>query len=223
LFSSLAYGDGFLVDKVYHPYVNPIEREIEFRSTYAIDNDPLINGSQLYRLAFAQALSERLRGEVYLIATNTSETEFKLSAYELELKWQLTEQGEYFADWGLLFELETERNRDIDEFSTTVLIEKQLGSFEATLNLAAVYEWGEDIKDEFETELAGQLRYRYSRLFEPGIEVYLGQTGDGAGPVGVGELRMGSGRKLRWELGAILGLDSSSPNAVFRCMFEYEF
>jgi hypothetical protein len=219
----LAYSDGLPTDKIYHPYVNPIEREIELRSTYLIDDDPLLDGDQLTRLGFAHALSDRLRGEVYVIGSNTAATDFKLTAYELELKWQLTEQGEYFADWGLLFELETEREENITEFVTTVLIEKQLGAFAATLNLAAAYEWGDDISDEFETELAGQLRYRYARLFEPGVELYVGQEAKGAGPVVIGEFRMGVGRKLRWEAGTIFALDSVSPDITLRGMLEYEF
>jgi len=186
----VAHSDGFPMDKVYHPYVNPLEREIELRSNYMIDEDTLVNGTQQYRLSFGHALNDSLKGEIYLIGRNTPATDFKLTGYELELKWQLTEQGEYFADWGLLFELETERDRDINEFATSVLIEKELGSFGATLNLNAIYEWGDGISDEFETELAGQLRYRSSRIFEPGLELYLGQAAKGIGPVAIGEFRL---------------------------------
>ena len=124
---------------------------------------------------------------------------------------------------GLLFELETERNPDVSEFATTLLVEKELGSFGATLNLTLGYEWGDAVTNELETELAGQLVYRYSRPFEPAIELYLGQASKGIGPVGLGEFRMGPGRKLLWELGAIFGLDSSSPDIIFRGMLEYEF
>ena len=102
LLPGLTYGDGFPVDKVYHPYVYYHEREIEFRSLYAVDDNPLIDGIQLSRLSLGYAFAERLKGEVYLIGSNGPATDFRLSGYELELTWQLTEQGEYFADWGAL-------------------------------------------------------------------------------------------------------------------------
>ena len=218
-----AFADAFAVDKVYHPYVNPIERELEFRTVAIQDDDPLIDGLQVYRLGFAHAFAERFRGEVYVIGKETPDNSLSLAAYELELKWQLTEQGEYFADWGLLFELETERDEDISEFATSVLLEKEFGQWAATANLTAIYEWGSDISNELESQLAAQLRYRYRRAFEPAVEFYAGQITKGFGPVGLGQIRLGKGKKLRWELGVILGLDTDSPDATYRGMLEYEF
>jgi hypothetical protein len=220
---AVACADGFVVDKIYHPYVNPLEREIEFRSIYVRDDDEAIDGSLLHRLGLARAFGERVRGEFYLIAADTPDSSLSLEAYELELKWQLTEQGEFFADWGLLFELEAEREQDIQEFRTSVLTEKELGQWTGTLNISAVYEWGDDIANEWESELSGQIRYRYLRGFEPAIELYVGEVFKGLGPVAVGSARFGSGRKLRWEFGVLLGADSDSPDQVWRAMLEYEF
>jgi hypothetical protein len=220
---AVTLADGFVVDKVYHPYVNPLEREIEFRSILVQDDDEAIDGSQLYRLAVARAFGERVRGEFYLIGANTPDSSLSLEAYELEIKWQLTEQGEYFADWGLLFELEAEREDDIQEFRTSGLVEKELGQWTGTLNLSAIYEWGDDISNEWESELAAQLRYRYARFFEPAVELYSGEAFKGLGPVAVGSVRFGEGRKLRWELGVIFAVDSESPDQVWRAMLEYEF
>ncbi|HAU08968.1 MAG TPA: hypothetical protein DCS16_04440, partial [Gammaproteobacteria bacterium] len=106
---------------------------------------------------------------------------FELSALEFELKWQLTEQGEYSADWGLVFELEHGVEQDLDELSVGLLLEKEFGRWSATANLFAIQEWGEDIKSEFETAFGLQARYRYSRLFEPALEFYLGQDTIGLG------------------------------------------
>jgi hypothetical protein len=218
-----AVADGFVVDKVYHPYINPLEREIEYRATVIQDADATLDGTQVHRLGFAHAFAEKFRAEIYLIGADRPDEGFSLAAYELEIKWQLTEQGEYFADWGLLFELETERDEDVQEFSSGVLIEKELGQWNATVNLAAVYEWGDDISNEWESELAAQLRYRYRRAFEPAIELYSGEGFKGIGPVAVGSARLGNARKLRWEAGVILGLDSDSPEQIWRAMLEYEF
>jgi hypothetical protein len=215
--------DGFGIDKVYHPYVNPLEREIEFRALVLNDSNDSIDGIQSYRLGFARAFGERVRGEFYLIGADEPGGNLSLEAYELEIKWQLTEQGEYFVDWGLLFELEAERDQEIFEYRTSLLLEKELGQWTGALNLSAIYEWGDDIRNEWESQLAAQLRYRYSRSFEPAVELYSGEFVKGLGPVALGNIRFGKGRKLRWEFGIIFGLDSESPDQTYRAMLEFEF
>lgn len=215
--------DGFTVDKVYHPYVQPLEREIEWRSLFINDGDETLDGAQVHRLGVGKSFGERLFGEIYLIGVNNPGSDLDLEAWELELKWQLTEQGEFFADWGLLFEFEKENDNDSQEFGTTLLIEKELRQWTATLNLSAIYEWGDDIRNEWESQLAAQMRYRYSRLFEPAIELYSGETTKGIGPVALGDLRFARGRKLHWELGLIFGLDSDSPDQTLRALLEFEF
>ena len=111
-----AAADGYAVDKVYLPYVQPLEREIELRSLYLDDHSETIDGGMTHRLGIGKSFSDRLFGEFYLIGQKDfSGDSVSLEAYELELKWQLTEQGERFADWGILFELESERDVDILE------------------------------------------------------------------------------------------------------------
>jgi len=220
---AVASADGFSVDKVYHPYVQPLEREVEWRSLFINDDEEALDGKQVHRLGLGASFSDRVFGEVYLIGEKDSGGSLSLEAYELEVKWQLTEQGEFFADWGLLFELETERDDDIWEYGTTLLVEKELGRWTGALNLSAIYEWGDDISNEWESQLAAQLRYRHSRLFEPAVELYSGEDAKGIGPVALGDIRFSGGHKLRWEFGLIFGLDSDSPDQTLRTMFEFEF
>jgi len=221
--SVAAQADGFSVDKVYHPYVQPLEREIEYRALYLNDDNPALDGTQVHRLGFGRSFNDRLFGEVYLIGAKLPGESLDLEAYELELKWQLTEQGEYFADWGLLFELEAEREQNVQEFATTVLVEKEFGRWAGTLNLSAIYEWGSDISNEWESVLAAQMRYRYRPAFEPAIELYSGDSAKGIGPVALGDVRFDGGRKLHWEAGIIFSADSESPDQTVRFLLEYEF
>jgi hypothetical protein len=178
---------------------------------------------RLYRLAYGQAIGERWFAEVYVVGENSDEGNFGIEAYELELQRQLTEQGEYWADWGLLFELERERDLDIWEFSTGLLAEKEWGRWSGTANLFLLHEWGEDIADETETRLGLQARYRYSPAFEPAVELYSGQDTRGIGPAVMGQVRLGGRRQLRWEAGAIFGVDSQSPDTTLRFLLEFEF
>lgn len=219
-----ARADGLVIDKVYHPYVEPLAREVEYRVLWidGADGDTVSDGWR-HRLGFGAAFLERFFAEFYFIANDNRGDDFSIDAYELELKWQLTEQGEYFADWGLLFELEKENDDDIYEYATTLLAAKEFGQWTGTVNLSAIYEWGDSIEDEWETSLASQLRYRYRPGFEPAIELYSGESAKGLGPVAVGELRFTGRRKLHWELGVIFGLDSESPDQTVRGMLEFEF
>jgi hypothetical protein len=135
----------------------------------------------------------------------------------------LTEQGEFWADWGLLFELEKEAHEDIWEFSTALLAEKEWGKWSGTANFYLMNEWGSDIRNEFETRLNLQARYRYSKAFEPAIEFYNGESTTAVGPVFLGQFKLSEGRNFAWELGAVFGLDRKSPNSTLRLLLEFEF
>ena len=59
------------------------------------------------------AINERWFAELYVIGEELEDQSLELEAYEIEAKWQLTEQGEFAYDWGLLFELEKHHDKDI--------------------------------------------------------------------------------------------------------------
>jgi hypothetical protein len=218
-----ARADGSVIDKIYHPYVQPLEREIEFRAVAENNSQATVGDRRLYRLGYGQSLSERWLGEIYLIGVKNNDRGLMLDAYELETLWQITEQGEYFADWGLLVEAEKLRTRDSSEISTALLVEKEWRRWTGTMNLYGIYEFGADIANEFDTELALQARYRHTRALEPAVELYAAENTLGLGPVFTGSRRLGGGRQLYWEGGLILGLDSSTPDQTFKVLLEYEF
>lgn len=219
--SANAVADGVAIDKVYDPYVQFTERELEYRSSlYNFDDR---TDTALHRLGFGYGFTPRLFGEVYLIGEKTDGESFELEGVELEAKWQLTEQGEYPADWGLLFELEDEHGADASEFSTKLLTARSFGRWTGIANFGVTYEWGRSINDEVETTFAGQMRYRQQPEFEPGVELYLGQDTRGLGPAGQGVLNFSGRKKLRWETAAIIGLDSVTPDYTVRFLLEYEF
>ncbi|HUS97791.1 MAG TPA: hypothetical protein VMX97_13735 [Hyphomicrobiaceae bacterium] len=215
--------DGTVVDKVYHPYVQPLEREVELRGIVQQDDDDEQDGLQVSRLGIGGSWSEWVSSEVYVIGKSTNEQGFKVNAYEFETKWQLTEQGEYWADWGLLFELEKERDPDVWEYATRMVILKEWNQWVTTANLSLIYEWGDDIANEWETELALQGRYRLMRSFEPALEFYSGQNYKGLGPVFMGDVRAGQKSRLHWEIGVIFGIDSDSADRTYRGLLEFEF
>jgi len=212
--------DGSVVSKIYHPYIQPLEKEIELRTIYEKDDDR--SDHQKYKLAYGQSFSDVWFGEIYLIGSKDGGDAFEIEAYEAELKWQMTEQGEYSADWGVLFELEKEEGGEW-EASSALLVEREWGRFVGTANLAAIYEWGDDIEDELESKLALQVRYRQSPRFEPAIELFAGEGYQGIGPLIMGREVLGPAKRLRWELGAIFAINNDSPDLTIKTSLEYEF
>ena len=211
------------VDKVYAPYVEPLEREIEYRSIVQQDRREGLDGVQIHRLSYGWSWAERWASELYLIGGRNKGDQLVVDAVEFETLWQITEQGEFWADWGLLFELERERGVDIWEYQTRLLTSKQWGRWVTTANLGVVYEWGSDIDNEWESILSVQARYRLSPRFEPAVELYSGEQTKGLGPIFLGEWRTGAGSRLRWQFGVIFGVDDASPDQTWRAQLEYEF
>ncbi|CAA0082258.1 Uncharacterised protein [Zhongshania aliphaticivorans] len=215
--------DGLVVDKVYDPYVQLLETEIEYRAIAVHDNVDGLDGQIVHRLGVGRALNDRWAGEIYLIGSEDENSGLQLTAYELEAKWQLTEQGEFDNDYGILFELERERVDSIWEVSSTLIIVRELGKWVNTANVSLIYERSGGLNNEIETALSLQSRYRYSSALEPALEFYSGQDARGIGPLLTGMQRLGLQNQLRWEAGAIFGLGSDSPDLSIKLLLEYEF
>ncbi|HEY8568502.1 hypothetical protein [Microbulbifer sp.] len=218
-----ALADGKLVDKVYDPYVEPQETEIEWRAVRTRDSDEEeLNGLWQHHFSVGYGFSDHWFGEIYAIGEKRPGEGFDIEAAELEAKWQLTEQGEYSADWGMLFELERKYEENQWEAAATVIAAKDWGRWTGIGNFALIYEWGRE-EDEFETEFRGQMRYRYTEKFEPAVELYAAEDLLGVGPVALGAWRLEEGRQFRWELGLIFGITDESPDQSLRLLWEYEF
>ncbi len=216
-----AVADGIVVGKIYDPYVQPLETELEWRMVDLRD-DQLPDVIQ-HSLGFGRSISDRWSYELYAIGNKAAEDSLSLNTYELEFKWQLTEQGEFAFDWGLLFELEREIDANAWELATSLLTSRDFGKITATANLGLIYEWGEGRANEFETALHVQTRYRLQEAFEPAIELHMGQDTVAIGPALTGLIRPSQGKKLRWELGVFLGADNKSPDRTFKANIEFEF
>ena len=221
LLSHLALADGVVVDKVYHPYVLPNEREVEWRILAQRENG--VSNDLAHRFAYGQSLTDNVMLEFYLVGERDVQGDFSLNAYEIEARWMMTEQGQYWADWGMLFELEKERKDNNWEVTSGVIVEKEFGRTSVTLNAFLIYEWGDTLEDEIETEFRLQSRYRYLEQFQPAIEVYSGENYLGLGPAFMGIQRFSGQKQLKWEAAFITGVNSESQGHIIRLAIEYEF
>lgn len=211
------------IDKVYHPYVEAYKSEIEYRMLYKHDdNDSNLDGAQLHRLSYGRALTEKFAMEGYVIGKKLPTRSFSIDGFELEGKLQLTEQGEYWSDWGLVFELERDSERDRWESGVGILMEKEWGKWVGTLNLFAEYEFGKGVHSEFDGANRSQIRYRWARYFEPAVEFYMDEETRGLGPVFLGSKKIGV-NTLNWELGFIFGFNHKTAEQNLRFLLDYEF
>jgi len=217
----LTCADGVIVDRIYDPYVQPLETELEWRSI--VQSDDEATHLQKHMLGIGRSLSDRWAAEFYAIATRERGEVLDADLFELEFKRQLTEQGEFAVDWGAVFEFEREVDQDLWEIAATLVAARDFGRWTGLANFGLVYEWGSSIENEIETELGIQARYRLRESFEPGFELHLGQYTAVLGPALTGLFRPAPGKKFGWEAGVFFALDETSPDYVVKLNLEYEF
>ena len=207
------------VDKVYDPYVDQGEWEVESRAVHKFDDED----EHKIRLGLGYGINSFWFVEGYVIGEKKSGEEFDIADVEIESKFQLTEQGQYWLDAGLLIELEKEISEGVWEFKAGPIFRKQIRNWDITTNFLVEKKFGPD-NTEHEVELLGaaQLKYRYSPSLEPAIEYYGDEATHAIGPVLLGKTRWG-GTPVKWELGALAGLNDDTPDFILRWLLEWEF
>ncbi|MFT6593378.1 MAG: hypothetical protein ACJAU3_001445, partial [Zhongshania sp.] len=136
--TALAQADGLSVDKIYAPYVNSLEKELEYRLSKAEGGLQAPDGFIIQRFGFGAALNDRIALEAYFSAQGQDDAD-RLSGYELEARWQITEQGEYAVDWGAIVEYEHSRDSNVEEFAGKIVALKEWGAYVATANASLIY------------------------------------------------------------------------------------
>jgi len=136
--------------------------------------------------------------------------------------YQYTEQGEYWLDFGILLEIERERDSQEWEGNIGFLFEKEFGKWSASLNIHNQYLYEDDVAHKWELSQTIQWRYRYSPGFEPAVEIYSDSDDFFIGPVILGQVGLDDS-KLNWEVGIVTELNHSSNESVLRVLVEREF
>lgn len=218
--SLVSLADGMVVDKVYHPYVIANEKSIEWRLMSSQTGEENVLAQ---RIGYGQSIMENVAIEFFIIGERDVNGDFRLQATEIEARWMLTEQGQYWADWGLVFEFEKQKRSNRYEATTGLVFEKEFNRNSLTLNFFAIREWGEGIENEWEAEFRAQYRYRFSPAIQPSIELYTGEEFIGIGPGFMGVHRFEGQKQLKWEAGFITEIVHSGKNHTLRFAIEYEF
>ena len=205
---------------VYAPYVEYGEKEIELYVQHTQDSNDVIDGSQQYVLEFAHGVRPDLFVEAKVIFDKYSDSDLDTKAIGLEAVYQVTEQGEYAVDVGLLAEVVYSiDDSEIEEVEFGPLLSRDFGASTLTANIIAEYEREEK---KVEGGLSLQWKWRHSEDMEPAVELYTNEYVTVAGPVLMGELKTGQ-TKFGYQVGWLAGLDDKSPDNTIKLLVEYEF
>lgn len=224
LAASTASADDYVV---YSPYVTKGQSEVELRGYQQRDGNPSLGGERGYEVSVAHAFTDWWRPELYVgeYVRPPGEGQQRVGN-ELENVFQLTTQGEYWADFGFLLSYERYVQPDVPnavEFGP--LIAKQSGRFHQRLNLIWEKQVGGGAHSKYEFRSAYRLTYQVTTAIAPGIEAYLRPSDSSSqiGPVLTGELRGAGGSELEYRIGVVLGVNRAAPDQTFLAQLEYEF
>lgn len=212
------------IDKIYGTAVEQGEFEVEMRGVHVVDDD-FLEGASASLVGLGYGVNATWFVEGYVEVEDLPGESPEVEAYELENRFQLTEPGEHFADFGLLVEAEKVREQDIVELKGGPLVQKDFGNWTGKANLLFEKQFGDDkTEDEWEFIKRAQLKYRLSPAFEPGIEYHADEDTEAVGLVGMGTIPMGTGgNNVKWLLGVYSGLNDETPDTQFRWELEFEF
>jgi high-affinity iron transporter len=226
--------------KVRSPIVEYREFEFEHNGVTTFDKKKSgLSNNQSYTNEIGYGVTPFWQVELEGETEAPSGTNLRYSATTIENTFQLTPQGEYWADLGFFAEYSHSASR-IAPNSTKFgpIVQKEapgLWSSQSlhTLNLFVEKELGHNRGDDTGFSAAWQSRLRLNPLFEPGFEYYTDITdiekpGKFAeqqhriGPMFAGLYSIAPYGKVKYELGYLFGLTRATEDGAVRWRFEYE-
>ncbi len=231
---------------VVSPYeVDLGELEIENNGAASFDHLKSNSGAQSYTVELGTGLTSWWHSEIeFGFDRDPGQNEpTLLNQLVSENTFQLTEQGEYWADWGFYAEYGQSMPRGHNALANEVtfgpVVAKDIGPTTNTINLFLTRQLGPDqISQGLDFSYAWQTRYNLTEHFSPAVEIYgdagilgsspaLSQQQLLIGPVAIGswklhDLGLGNAGQLKYELGWLFGATPASPNGTLRWRLEVE-
>lgn len=223
--AAAAHADDFIV---YSPQVQQGQSELELRGYAYGDSRNQYRDGRAAEFSLAHAFTDGWKPEVYLARYELDPgSAGRLVGYEFENTFQLTPQGQYWADLGFLASYEHQTVaalKDAVEFGP--LVEQSVGRFTQRLNLIWEKEVGPGANRQYQLRYAYSGTYALNGLFRPGLEAYARPNDDAyqAGPVVAGEWHLpGTTSNVEYRAGVVLGINASAPRQSWLAQVEYEF
>ncbi len=221
------------------------ELELEHNGSASFDHRRDYSGPQSYTVEVGTGLTKWWHSEIELGFDRDPGTNQPTSLTQLvsENMFALTEQGEYWADWGFYVEygqsLATKAHAGPNQVTFGPAIAKDIGPTTSTVNLFLTRELGPDqTTSRLDFSYAWQTKWNLWEKLSPAIEVYgdagligrsprLSQQQVLVGPVAIGALKLndlglGHAGKLKYELGWLFGATGASPQGTLRWRMELE-
>ena len=186
-------------------------------------------------LAFGYGLTSWWFTEIYARFNHFAGESTRFDALEWENRFQLTEPGQYFADLGLLLELEYPHDRaEGYEMKIGPLLQKDFGPVQANANFFLGRHYRSEEEEVTELSYQWQLKYRWRAEFEFGMQGFgeMGKWNDWApasaqehriGPAIFGKYNLGGGQVLKYNAAVLFGASGAAPDHTVRAQVEYEF
>ncbi len=225
------------VDKLYAPYVDKGEWEVEYFGSNSFDNDDTKDTAQKHEFSVGYGVTEYWKTEFYTIFEKEPQDHITFDALEWENVFQFTERGEYWLDAGgsLAYEWTPEDNHP-DAIEARLLLAKSTENFTHILNLIAEKEVGSGDREDLEGGFIWSSRYLYSPLFQPGFEISsdfgeLEETGSFdeqehyIGPVAYGMIPLEADEPdegLQYRVGYLVGVSDEAADGQLLIELEYE-
>jgi len=212
---------------VYSPYVTEGQSEVEFRGHQVSDGDPALQGERAYEVSISHSFTGWWRPEVYVGAYEREPGQANaLDSHEFENTFQLTEAGEYWADFGFLASYEYKSQPGVTsvlEFGP--LFEKRSNHIDQRLNFIWEKELGGGAERKYEFRASYAATYEIRQWLAPGFEAYYRPADDSRqiGPALYGEIPSSRGNEFEYSAALVFGINKGAPDRTFVLRLEYEF
>src|SRR5258708_4158872 len=219
--------------KVYSPRVVKGENEIEYRGYHDTDKNDALDAGEAHNFAIGRGFTDYWFSELYSVYAKGPGASFKHDSFEWENLFQLSEQGKYWADFGLLTEYES-TDHGPNEIAVGPIIEKTIDRWVGTLNLFFERQVGSEAASGTTFAYAARVKYLLHPQFEPAVEVFgepgrinrfgaYNEQGHWAGPAFYGQVGLGGTSKLLYSAAVLFGETSVSSDNRAIVRLEYEF
>jgi len=231
IFFFLMQSDAF-AKKVYSPTIVTGEKAIELFVDRSSDSNASKDGATEYQLEFEFRPLDYWSIGLYGVWDKAAGSDdSKYNRAKLEVIRQLTEQGKYFLDLGVYFEYQKMDDLlgENDTYELKLLLEKDIGRTTITFNQAFEKSLTPDMNSPIVLSYATSVKYRYSKLLSPGIELY-GDSGQLYNTRPLGEEKQYAGPAIYGKKGSVVyrfallfGLNDLSDDLISSFIIEYEW